>query len=30
MLEHLSGADNYRLAADHIRSVAAKIGVNFA
>jgi len=30
MLEHLSGAENYRLAADHIRSVAAKIGVNFA
>jgi sugar phosphate isomerase/epimerase len=30
MLEHLSGAENYRLAAEHIRSVAAKIGVEFA
>jgi len=30
MLEHLSGAENYRLAAEHIRSVAAKIGVRFA
>lgn len=30
MLEHLSGEENYRLAAEHIRSVAAKIGVRFA
>lgn len=29
MLEHLSGAENYRLAAEHIRSVGAKIGVRF-
>ena len=30
MLEHLSGAEDYRLAAEHIRSVASKIGVRFA
>jgi len=29
MLEHLSGAEDYRLAAEHIRSVAKRIGVRF-
>jgi len=30
MLEHLKGAEEYRLAAEHIRSVAKKVGVSFA
>ena len=30
MLEHLSGADQYRQAAEHIRSVAKKAGLSFA
>ncbi|MHC4574833.1 MAG: sugar phosphate isomerase/epimerase family protein [Planctomycetota bacterium] len=29
MLEHLKGAEEYRLAADHVRSVAAEIGLSF-
>jgi sugar phosphate isomerase/epimerase len=29
MLEHLKGAEEYRLAADHIRSVAKKVGLSF-
>jgi sugar phosphate isomerase/epimerase len=29
MLEHLKGAEEYRLAADHIRSVAKEIGLSF-
>ncbi len=29
MLEHLSGAEQYRLAAEHIRSVGTKIGLSF-
>jgi sugar phosphate isomerase/epimerase len=28
MIEHLKGAEEYRLAAEHIRSVAKKIGVS--
>jgi sugar phosphate isomerase/epimerase len=30
MIEHLKGAEEYRLAAEHIRSVAKKIGLSFA
>lgn len=29
MLEHLSGTEEYRLAADHVRSVAKSIGLSF-
>ncbi|HUT31549.1 MAG TPA: TIM barrel protein [Sedimentisphaerales bacterium] len=29
MLEHLKGTEEYRLAADHIRSVAKKVGLSF-
>ena len=29
MLEHLPDAGQYKLAADHIRSVAAKLGLSF-
>jgi len=29
MLEHLKGAEEYRLAADHIRSVAKSVGLSF-
>jgi len=29
MLEHLKGADEYKLAADHVRSVAQSIGLSF-
>ncbi len=30
MIEHLSGAEEYRLAAEHIRSIAQKLGLSFA